>query len=143
MIILNLLQGWSLWQLNDFYIPSLKTRNANFSAPICCIMHDKFQVHLYAKSKPILSNHSIDFYLKLYVARHRMLHWWDLSIAYFGIQVIFYGHILCTYDGHERHGYSVNMKYNTDPFLFQQYLANFTCGTSPPEMILYWLWPKL
>ena len=30
-----------------------------------------------------------------------MLHWWD-----FGIQVILYGHILCTYDGHEKHGCS-------------------------------------
>ena len=58
-------------------------------------MYDKFQVHLDTKSKPNVSNHLIDFYLKLYVARCRMLHWCDLSIACFGIQVIPYGHIMC------------------------------------------------
>ena len=58
-------------------------------------MHDKFQVHLDTKSKPNVLNHLIDFYLKFYVARCRMLHWCDLSIACFGIQVIPYDHIMC------------------------------------------------
>ena len=47
----KLSQGWNVWQLTAFYIPSLKTRNASFLAPTCSIMDDKFQVHLYVKSR--------------------------------------------------------------------------------------------